>query len=78
MTCGILVPGLGIEPLPAALEARSLNHWTAREVPTKYFKTLKNQFYKPLKHHKIRKGLLWKTTHNPLKMEMELRKDGLF
>ena len=23
----------GIEPVPLAVEARSLNHWTAREVP---------------------------------------------
>ena len=28
---GILVPQLGIEPVPPAVEARSLNHWTARE-----------------------------------------------
>ena len=31
--CGILVPHPGIEPVPPALEAWSLNHWTAREVP---------------------------------------------
>ena len=31
--CGILVPQLGIEATPPAVEARSLNHWTAREVP---------------------------------------------
>ena len=30
--CGILVPGPGIEPLPPAVEAWSLNHWTTREV----------------------------------------------
>ena len=30
--CGILVPGLGIEPVPSAVEAQSLNPWTAREV----------------------------------------------
>ena len=29
---GILVPRPGIEPEPPALEARSLNHWTSREV----------------------------------------------
>ena len=29
---GILVPQLGTEPAPSALEG-SLNHWTAREVP---------------------------------------------
>ena len=31
--CGILVPWPGIKPVPPALEAQSLNHWTAREVP---------------------------------------------
>ena len=31
--CGILVPQPGIEPVPPAVEAQSLNHWTAREVP---------------------------------------------
>ena len=31
--CKILVPQPGIEPLPPAVEAQSLNHWTAREVP---------------------------------------------
>ena len=28
--CGILVPWQGIEPVPTALAAQSLNHWTAR------------------------------------------------
>ena len=31
--CGILVPQPGMEPMPPAVEARGLNHWTAREVP---------------------------------------------
>ena len=31
--CGILVPLPGVSPLPPALEAQSLNHWTSREVP---------------------------------------------
>ena len=30
---GILVPWPGIEPMPSALRAQSLNHWTDREVP---------------------------------------------
>ena len=30
--CGILVPRTGIEPVPPAVEARSPNHCTAREV----------------------------------------------
>ena len=33
VACGILVPQPGIEPVSPALEALSLNHWTAREVP---------------------------------------------
>ena len=33
VACGILVPQPGIQPLPPAVEARSLNPWTAREVP---------------------------------------------
>ena len=32
MPCGLLVPRPGIEPAPPALEAQSLNHWTAREI----------------------------------------------
>ena len=37
MACGILVPQPGIEPTPPAVEAQSLTHWTAREVPKKIF-----------------------------------------
>ena len=33
LACGILVPQPGIEPGPTAVEARSPNHWTTREVP---------------------------------------------
>ena len=33
MTCRILVPQLGIKPMPPSVDAQSLNHWTAREVP---------------------------------------------
>ena len=33
MACGILVPWPGIKPVPPAMEAQSLNHWTTREVP---------------------------------------------
>jgi len=32
--CGILVRTPGIEPLPSIYEERSLNQWTAGEVPT--------------------------------------------
>ena len=31
--CGTLVPRPGIKRMPPAVEAQSLNHWTAREVP---------------------------------------------
>ena len=34
MACGILVPQPGIEPMPLAEEAYSLNRWIVREVPT--------------------------------------------
>ena len=30
--CGILVPTQGFKPMPPAVEAWSLNYWTAREV----------------------------------------------
>ena len=33
VACGILVPWLGIEPVPPVTEAWSLNHWSMREVP---------------------------------------------
>ena len=32
-----LAPQPGVEPMPPAVEARSLNHWTTREVPTLIF-----------------------------------------
>ena len=35
--CGILVPQLGIEPLPLAMEVWGLNHWTSREVSALFF-----------------------------------------
>ena len=34
--CGVLVPQLGTEPMPSAVEAWSLNHWANREVLYKY------------------------------------------
>ena len=37
--CGILAPQPGIEPVPPEVEARSLNHWTTREVPEFCFYT---------------------------------------
>ena len=35
---GILVPQPGIKPVPPAVEAHSLNHWTTREVPEQEIK----------------------------------------
>ena len=35
--CWILVPWPGTEPMPSAVEARSLNHWTTMEVPSLLF-----------------------------------------
>ena len=32
-SCEILVPRPGIKPVPSAVKARSLNHWTSRKVP---------------------------------------------
>ena len=37
IACEILVPQLGMELKPLALEAQSLNHWTTREVPSGSF-----------------------------------------
>ena len=37
MACGILVLQPGIEPVPPAVEAWSLNHWTSREVPGNFY-----------------------------------------
>ena len=34
--CWILIPWPGVEPVPPASEARSLNHWTDREVPHRF------------------------------------------
>ena len=31
------LPCLGIKPMPPALEAWSLNHWTTREIPINFF-----------------------------------------
>ena len=37
VACGILVPWPGIEPMPPALGAQNLNHWTTREVQHYFF-----------------------------------------
>ena len=40
---GIWVPWLGIELIPSAMGAWSLNHWTTREVPKAYICIFKNR-----------------------------------
>ena len=39
LSCGIWDPGpwSGMEPRPSALGAKSLSHWTTREVPTTFY-----------------------------------------
>ena len=49
MACGILVSQPGIEPEPLAVEGRSLNPWTTREVPRRH--NLKHQPYQVLNCH---------------------------
>ena len=51
---GILVSQPAIEPMPPALGAQSLNHWTAREVPKH-----PNFYNKILEEKKFR---IWLTT----------------
>ena len=44
--CGILVPWPEMEPMPPAVEARSLNHWTSRGDPGQvFFYCYSFQFY---------------------------------
>ena len=46
MVCGILIPQPVIEPMPSAVEAWMLNHWTTRVVPKTFFLTLFIYFLK--------------------------------
>ena len=41
LACRILVPRPGIESVPPALKARSLNYWATRKVPRFIFKLFK-------------------------------------
>lgn len=44
MACRTLVPHLRIELVPPTVEAQSINHWTAREVPVPLtFESLETQ-----------------------------------
>ena len=60
LSCGMwdLLPQPGIEPRPHALGAQSLNHWTAREVPTwPILKTIDGRAH--------RKDMLWNRSSIP-------------
>ena len=48
MVYGILVSQKGIEPTPPTVEVLTLNHWTAREVPTLFFNPENNTLYRNL------------------------------
>ena len=37
MACGILIPRVGLEPLPPAVETWSLSHWGQQGSPTAVF-----------------------------------------
>ena len=37
LACGVLVPQTEIKPMPPAIEAQSLKHWTPREIPQSIF-----------------------------------------
>ena len=41
MACAILIPWSGIEPLPSAVEAQNLNHWTSRQVCQQFIHSVK-------------------------------------
>ena len=49
---GILVPQPGIEPVPPAVEAWSLNHWTTREVPKTWY-IYSMEYYSAIKKNEI-------------------------
>ena len=53
--CGILVPRLGVKPMPLAVERQSLNQWTAREVPAGHVVFVcSTQLYLQGKSHHVR------------------------
>ena len=41
---GILVPQPGIEPVPLAVKAQNLNHWTTRKSLHAHFQIIRNQW----------------------------------
>ena len=67
MACRILVPQIGIKPVPPALEVWSPNPWTTREVP--WF-----SFYTYLTFHYDRVSMLMKLQSNNNPCEMPWRK----
>ena len=52
----------GIEPMPAALEAWSLNHCTIKEVPRRWICSWWIYLYHAL--HDLREGSIWKIVKN--------------
>ena len=60
VACGILVPGLGIEPAPPAVKTRSLNHWTIREVVMCAFQKQESRFSSVLGPRKVMAGAVMK------------------
>ena len=63
---GILVPHPGIEPMPPALEAQSLNHQTSREVPKRDNLSFVHSII--LIKNEKGKWILWKATHENINL----------
>ena len=61
MAYRILVPWLGIEPMPPVVEAQSPNHWTTREFPRFHFLTLCLMCW-------LFSGVVWQQVQVKLKM----------
>ena len=53
LACRILVPQLGIEPMPPMVEVQSLNNWTTREFPNSMIFFLIQEFIILLLKYKI-------------------------
>ena len=65
-SCGILVPQPEIEPLPPALEAQHLNHWTVGEVPWLFI--FKATFKSGPEHPWYRDE--WNLHHAPMELDL--------
>ena len=79
VACRIYIPQLGNEPVPPALGAWGLNHWTTREVPGNiyiyiFFLVLPLYCYQPISLHPLAHMLShvipWTSAHQtPLSMD---------